>query len=124
MTDVPMIYWYIDRIEKGHKKIKRIQVWDSEKVYYYVQDSEGDIIDDESEPINPKPHTLYKKEGDEAIYYKGFGFIPFFRLDNNKKQFSCLKTVKDLCHIRQDRQSLILMKRIFTDSEWDSIQQD
>lgn len=91
-----VIYWYIDRIEKGHKKIKRIQVWDSEKVYYYVQDSEGDIIDDESEPINPKPHTLYKKEGDEAIYYKGFGFIPFFRLDNNKKQFSCLKTVKDL----------------------------
>lgn len=91
-----VIYWYIDRIEKGQKKIKRIQVWDSEKVYYYVQDSEGDIIDDESEPINPKPHTLYKKEGDEAIYYKGFGFIPFFRLDNNKKQFSCLKTVKDL----------------------------
>ena len=54
------------------------------------------ITEDESEKINPKPHTLYKKEGDEAIYYKGFGFIPFFRLDNNKKQFSCLKTVKDL----------------------------
>lgn len=91
-----VIYWYIDRIEKGHKKIKRIQVWDSEKVYYYVQDSEGEIVEDESETINPKPHTLYRKEGDEAIYYKDFGFIPFFRLDNNKKQFSCLKTVKDL----------------------------
>lgn len=91
-----VIYWYIDRIEKGQKKIKRIQVWDSEKVYYYVQDGNGMITEDESEEINPKPHTLYKKEGDEAIYYKGFGFIPFFRLDNNKKQFSCLKTVKDL----------------------------
>lgn len=91
-----VIYWYIDRIEKGEKKIKRIQVWDSEKVYYYVQDGNGMITEDESEKINPKPHTLYKKEGDEAIYYKGFGFIPFFRLDNNKKQFSCLKTVKDL----------------------------
>lgn len=91
-----VIYWYIDRIEKGQKKIKRIQVWDSEKVYYYVQDGNGMITEDESEKINPKPHTLYKKEGDEAIYYKGFGFIPFFRLDNNKKQFSCLKTVKDL----------------------------
>ena len=91
-----VIYWYIDRIEKGHKKIKRIQVWDSEKVYYYVQDGNGMITEDESEGINPKPHTLYKKEGDETIYYKGFGFIPFFRLDNNKKQFSCLKTVKDL----------------------------
>ena len=91
-----VIYWYIDRIEKGQKKIKRIQVWDSEKVYYYVQDGNGMITEDESEKINPKPHTLYKKEGDEAIYYKEFGFIPFFRLDNNKKQFSCLKTVKDL----------------------------
>lgn len=91
-----VIYWYIDRFEKGQKKIKRIQVWDSEKVYYYVQDGNGMITEDESEEINPKPHTLYKKEGDEAIYYKGFGFIPFFRLDNNKKQFSCLKTVKDL----------------------------
>nr|DAE62569.1 MAG TPA: PORTAL PROTEIN [Caudoviricetes sp.] len=91
-----VIYWYIDRIEKGQKKLKRIQVWDSEKVYYYVQDGNGMITEDESEKINPKPHTLYKKEGDEAIYYKGFGFIPFFRLDNNKKQFSCLKTVKDL----------------------------
>ncbi len=91
-----VIYWYIDRIEKGNKKIKRIQVWDSERVCFYVQSSEGEIILDESEKMNPKPHTLYKKEGDAAIYYKGFGFIPFFRLDNNKKQFSGLKTVKDL----------------------------
>lgn len=91
-----VIYWYIDRIEKGHKKIKRIQVWDSEKVYFYVQSSKGEITLDESEAINPKPHVLYKKEGGEAIYYKNFGFIPFFRLDNNKKQFSSLKTVKDL----------------------------
>lgn len=91
-----VIYWYIDRIEKGQKKIKRIQVWDSEKVYFYVQSSEGEIKLDESEMMNPKPHTLYQKEGDAAIYYKDFGFIPFFRLDNNKKQFSCLKIVKDL----------------------------
>ena len=91
-----VIYSYIDRIEKGHKEIKRIQVWDAEKVYYYVQSDEGEIEEDASEKINPKPHTLYRKEGDKAIYYKNFGFIPFFRLDNNKKQFSCLKTVKDL----------------------------
>ena len=91
-----IIYWYIDRIDKGNKKIKRIQVWDHEKVYFYVQSDEGEITKDDSEKINPKPHTLYKKEGDAAIYYKGFGFIPFFRLDNNKKQFSGLKTVKDL----------------------------
>ena len=91
-----VIYWYVDRIEKGHKKIKRIQVWDKDQTYFYVQDGEGKIIEDASEPINPKPHTLYKKENDSNTYYENFGFIPFFRLDNNKKQFSSLKTVKGL----------------------------
>ena len=91
-----VIYWYVDRIEKGQKKIKRIQVWDASQVYYYVQDGDDKIIEDESEKYNPKPHTLYKKDGDEKIYSKSFGFIPFYRLDNNKKQFSGLKTVKDL----------------------------
>lgn len=93
-----VIYWYVDRIEKGRKKIKRIQVWDKENVYFYVQSNEGEILIDDTEEINPKPHAVYKKDGDSKLYYKpdGFGIIPFFRLDNNKKQFSCLKTVKDL----------------------------
>lgn len=54
----------------------------------------GKIIKDESEKLNPKPHAVY--EHGKKIYYKGFGFIPFFRLDNNKKQFSCLSPIKDL----------------------------
>lgn len=91
-----VIYWYIDRIEKSTKKIKRIQVWDKNQTYYYCQVDDGAIVLDESEKINPKPHTLYTKEGDNATYYENFGFIPFFRIDNNKKQFSCLKTIKDL----------------------------
>lgn len=91
-----VIYWYIDRIEKRKKEIKRIQVWDKEQVYYYVQKNNGKIELDASENINPKPHTLFKKENDDKTYYEGFGFIPFFRLDNNKKQVSSLKTVKDL----------------------------
>lgn len=91
-----VIYWYVDRIEKGNKKIKRIQVWDSKQIYFYVQDGEGEIVLDASEEINPKPHTLYQEDGKATIYYEDFGFIPFFRLDNNKKQFSSLKPIKDL----------------------------
>lgn len=89
-----VIYSYIDRIEKGHKKIIRIQVWDKEQVYFYVQTDNGKIEIDESESLNPRPHTLYTKG--KKIYFKGFGFIPFFRLDNNKKQFSGLKPIKEL----------------------------
>lgn len=91
-----VIYWYIDRIEKGQKKIKRIQVWDSEQIYYYVQDGDGKIELDASAEHNPKPHTLYTEEGKSEITYESFGFIPFFRLDNNKKQQSSLRPVKDL----------------------------
>lgn len=91
-----VIYHYIDRIEKGHKKIKRIQVWDSKQTWFYVQEAEGRLIPDDSQPINPKPHTVYRKEGDEAIYYEQYGFIPFFRIDNNRKQISSLKSIKDL----------------------------
>lgn len=91
-----VIFWYIDRIEKGQKKIKRIQVWDSKQIYFYVQTDEGEIEKDSTEKNNPKPHTLFQDEKDGAITYEEFGFIPFFRLDNNKKQVSDLKTVKAL----------------------------
>lgn len=91
-----VIYWYIDRIDKGRKKIKRIQVWDSKVVEYFVQTDEGEIEKDTSEKINPKPHTLYQAEGTEEIEYEDFGFIPFFRLDNNRKQHSGLVVIKDL----------------------------
>ncbi|KIR03453.1 Phage portal protein, SPP1 Gp6-like protein [Lachnospiraceae bacterium TWA4] len=91
-----VIYWYVDKIAKQNKTIKRIQVWDENQTYFYVQEDDGKLVKDESEPINPRPHITYKKDGDDAIYYDGFGFIPFFRLDNNKKQISDLKPIKSL----------------------------
>lgn len=91
-----LIFWYIDRIEKGHKRIKRIQVWDAEQVWFYVQDDEGEIVPDASEKNNPRPHTLYIEEGKGEITYEDYGMIPFFRLDNNRKQVSDLKPIKPL----------------------------
>lgn len=91
-----IIYWYFDRIGKEQKKIKRIQVWDANEVAYYVQVDNGEIEVDKSEAVNPRPHTLYKKGKDAKTYFDRFGFIPFFRLDNNKKQVSALKPVKEL----------------------------
>ena len=89
-----VIYWYIDRIAKNNKVIKRIQVWDDEKTTYYVQNDEEGIDLDESVDINPRPHVIYER--DNSLYYKPFGFIPFFRLDNNKKQISNLKAIKGI----------------------------
>ena len=91
-----VIYWYTDRIEKGKKEIKRIQVWDKDQVYFYVQAGSGQIALDETEKINPRPHVIWKEGKKEETYYENFGFIPFFRLDNCKKQFNGLKPIKDI----------------------------
>lgn len=92
-----IIYWYVDRIDKDKKLIKRIMDWDSENTYFYIQKDDGQIEADSSYMgSNVKPHITYKKDNDEKTYYKGFGFIPFFRIDNNKKRVSDLRTIKDL----------------------------
>lgn len=91
-----LIYWYIDRIDKDSKKIKRIQVWDASQTYFYCQVDEGKIVPDDSVELNPRPHTVYKKPNDANTYYDSYGFIPFFRLDNGRKQFSALKPIKAL----------------------------
>lgn len=89
-----IIYWYIDRIGKDKKKVKKIQVWNEVETHYFIQEEEGKIELDKNVAINPKPHTMYTVGN--VQYSEGLGFIPFFRLDNNKKQFSALKPIKDL----------------------------
>lgn len=93
-----VIWWFVDSIGKDNKQITRIQVWDTKEIHYFVQEDDGEIKPDDSYMENPRPHTMYKKGKDESekIYFKDFGFIPFFRLDNNRKQVSDLKSVKDL----------------------------
>ena len=92
-----IIYWYVDKNTKAQKKIKRIQVWDKEQIYFYTEDENGSIMLDETEEINPRPHIIYRKDdNDDSLYYDTLGFIPFFRLDNNRKQQSGLKPIKAL----------------------------
>ncbi len=91
-----VIFCYVDKIGKDNKLIKRIQVMDSKQTYFYCQEDDGQIKKDDSVEHNPRPHAIYKKDGDDATYYEDFGFIPFFRLDNCKKQFSGLKPIKHL----------------------------
>ena len=91
-----VIYWYVDRIGKDNKVVKRIQVWDETQTYFYTQEDDGQLHLDNSQKHNPRPHVIYKKDGDENTYFEGFGFIPFFRLDNCRKQFSDLKPIKEL----------------------------
>lgn len=89
-----VIFWYVDRIGKDNKKINRIQVWSKNQVAYFVQVGNGAIVPDTDEKPNPAPHSIYHKEGDESAYFEDYGFIPFFRLDNNRKRLSDLHRIK------------------------------
>lgn len=89
------IYKYVDLIDKDGKTQWKILVIDDENTYYYKQTDNGEIEIDKTEPINPKPHAVYKKE--EKLYKKkDYHLLPFFRLDNNKKRKGLLPAVKPL----------------------------
>ena len=91
-----IIYWYIDRIAKDVKTVKKIQVWSESDTRYYEQVDNGDIIEDADAPINPRPHVVFtdKKSGQKMGF--SLGYIPFWRLDLNRKQTSGLKPIKSL----------------------------
>ena len=92
-----IIYSYIDRIDSEGKMVKKIIVCDDEFKYFYEQIGDNSIVTDNCfNGQNKKPHATYKEGNDGKTYYESFGFIPFFRLDNNKKQLSNLNVVKAL----------------------------
>lgn len=87
------IYRYVDRIDKdGHTQWK-ILVIDDEYTWYYCQTDDGEIKEDSTVEINPRPHALYQGKNNK-LYMKDFGFLPMFRLDMNKKRRSLLNAVK------------------------------
>lgn len=91
-----IIYWYIERVGKDKKLIKRIEVYDKDEIWFYNQVDDGHIVLDEDAPINPLPNILWKDKDTGVHYYDSLGFVPFWRLDNCRKQFSGLKPIKAL----------------------------
>ena len=91
-----IIYWYVERVGKDRKRIKRIEVYDKDQIWFYMQEDDSEIIPDDNEDINPKPNIVWTDKATGKKYGDSLGFIPFWRLDNGKKQFSGLKPIKGL----------------------------
>ena len=88
------IYKYVDRVDKEGKTQWKILVIDDENTYYHKQSDNGEIEVDKDVELNPRPHAAYMKDG--KLFKKPFGFLPFFRLDNNKKRIGFLRAIKVL----------------------------
>ena len=91
-----VLYWYVDRTNEEGKQVKKIQVWSESTVTYYEQVDNGDIVLDKDKEINPRPHVIYTEEKTGKKFSSSFGFIPFWRLDLNRKQASGLQPIKSL----------------------------
>lgn len=88
------IYKYEDRVDKDGKTQWKILVIDDENIYYYKQTDNRAIEKDDAVQLNPRPHAVYQKDGQLFTKENENKFLPFFRLDNNKKRSSWLKPVK------------------------------
>lgn len=90
------IWKYVDRVDKEGKTQFKVLVIDDENTYYHTQTDNGEIVFDDSVELNPRPHATYINKKDKKLYSKPFGFLPLFRMDNNKKKISHLRAVKPL----------------------------
>lgn len=91
-----VIRWYVDRTDTEGRKIKKIEVWDAEQVAYYEQIEDEEIMLDEDEEENPRPHTLYTKNGKVYRKKKEESKIPFIKLPNNRNETSDVVPIKDI----------------------------
>lgn len=90
-----IIWKYVDRVDKEGNIRFKVLVIDDENTYFYKQENNGSIVPDDSVPLNPRPHAAYE-DSTGKLYTKPFGFLPFFRLDYNRKKISHLRAVKPL----------------------------
>jgi SPP1 family phage portal protein len=71
------------------------EVWDSEKVTFYITDKNKRFVFDESREMNPRPHVV-AKASDGTLLSRSYGTIPFYRLSNNSKEKTDLEPIKAL----------------------------
>lgn len=93
-----ILRYYDTKIQDQDKEINitKAEVWTDKDVTYYIQDKDSKEfkLDNGIKP-NPRPHITFE---DEKAYYEGgsFGYIPFFKLQNNKYEKTDLEPIKAL----------------------------
>ncbi|MFC6464964.1 phage portal protein [Marinilactibacillus sp. GCM10026970] len=71
------------------------EIWDSEKVTFFVEDKNKNFRLDDRRELNPRPHVVAITD-DGKLLQRDMGTIPFYRLSNNKKERTDLEPIKPL----------------------------
>ncbi|WP_138289629.1 phage portal protein [Clostridium perfringens] len=93
-----IVRYYDTKIQDKDKQvtITKAELWTDKDVTYYVKDGDSkDFKLDDSIKPNPRPHITLE---DEKAFYDGggLGYIPFFKLQNNKYEKTDLEPIKAL----------------------------
>lgn len=89
-----VIYWYVEHV--GKNDVTHVQVHGQTEIWYYTLNRKSGKVElDEDQPLNPRPNVVYTDAKGQK-YGKGLGFIPFWRLDNCKRQASGLEPIKGI----------------------------
>ncbi|KEH96855.1 portal protein [Clostridium botulinum C/D str. BKT12695] len=92
-----IVRYYDTKIQDQNKEviITKAEVWTDKDVTYYIQDKDSKEFKLDGIKPNPRPHITLE---DEKAYYDGgsFGYIPFFKLQNNKYEKTDLEPIKAL----------------------------
>lgn len=97
-NELQAIIRYYDRdILKGNKvvTITYAERWTDQDVAFFVSDARGRLAPDPSAAINPRPHVV-ALAGDGSTLGRSYGFIPFYKLQNNSNERSDLAPIKAL----------------------------
>ncbi|QDK70335.1 phage portal protein [Lactococcus protaetiae] len=96
---VRILYYHSNMIRKDGKKVwlRHAELYDNEKVWYFIATDDGAYQLDQSKLVNPAPHVIAKldNEGDELLG-RSYGTIPFFRYQNNRREKTDLEPIKSL----------------------------
>lgn len=88
-----IIRYYPVEVRDG-KTAVRVEVWDRDMTWYYLQ-SGGSLELDGNIRVNPCPHVLFQS-GDGSLYYEECDRIPFLKLSYNRKECSRLGQIKPI----------------------------
>lgn len=77
--------------------LHKVEIWDKEKVTYYVEKENGDYEKDSTQQLNPRYHFYgYNSSNPDNKVGRGWGKVPFIILKNNNLSMSDLKLYKTL----------------------------
>lgn len=102
---IAIVRYYDSEIYKDDKSVKvtKAELWDNEKVYYFVATENKEFQSDTSYQINPLYYNTKVNDVTKEAFGQSLGdalniddFIPFLRYDNNKYQTTDLEPIKAL----------------------------